>query len=112
VRDLTLRICRQAGFEPKVVLECAYWDTICSMVAAGLGITLVPEQSLSPISRSQIAVVRLADGGHGRQIGLLWRRDGYQPAAARAFIDLVRERHAQGLTENREPSPTIGNSRS
>jgi DNA-binding transcriptional LysR family regulator len=91
VRDLTLRICRQAGFEPKVVLECAYWDTICSMVAAGLGITLVPEQSLSPISRSQIAVVRLADGGHGRQIGLLWRRDGYQPATARAFIDLVRE---------------------
>jgi DNA-binding transcriptional LysR family regulator len=92
VRDLTLRICRQAGFEPKVVLECAYWDTICSMVGAGLGVTLVPEQSLSAISRSQIAVVRLADAGHGRQIGLLWRRDGYQPATARVFIDLVRER--------------------
>ena len=103
VRDLTLRICRQAGFEPKVVLECAYWDTICSMVAVGLGITLVPEQSLSPISRSQIAVVRLSEGGHGRQIGLLWRRDGYQPAAARAFIELVRE--AKGLKAEGAESP-------
>ena len=74
-----------------------------SMVAVGLGITLVPEQSLSPISRSQIAVVRLSEGGHGRQIGLLWRRDGYQPAAARAFIELVRERHEAGLTEAEAP---------
>ncbi len=93
VRDLTLRICRQAGFEPKVVLESAYWDTICSLVAVGLGITLVPEQSLSSTARAQVAVVPLANGGHGRQIGLLWRRDGYQPSAARAFIELVREWH-------------------
>ena len=91
VRDLTLRICRAAGFEPKVVIESAYWDTLCSFVAVGMGITIVPEQSLSIAARAQVSVVPLADGGHGRQIGLLWRRDGYQPATARAFIDLVRE---------------------
>jgi len=91
VRDLTLRICRAAGFEPKVVIESAYWDTICSFVAVGMGITIVPEQTLSVATRAQVSVVPLSDGGHGRQIGLLWRRDGYQPATARAFIDLVRE---------------------
>ena len=102
VRDLTLRICRGAGFEPQVVIESAYWDTLCSFVAVGMGITIVPEQSLSAAARARVAVVPLSEGGHGRQIGLLWRRDGYQPASAHAFIELVRE--TAGVESSRRAS--------
>ncbi|GAC1579546.1 MAG: hydrogen peroxide-inducible genes activator OxyR [Candidatus Elarobacter sp.] len=38
----TRRLCRDAGFEPNIVQEANEIYTICGMVAAGLGVALVP----------------------------------------------------------------------
>jgi LysR family transcriptional regulator, benzoate and cis,cis-muconate-responsive activator of ben and cat genes len=40
--DVLTGICQRAGFEPSVRHESAEYDTILSLVAAGLGVTLVP----------------------------------------------------------------------
>jgi LysR family transcriptional regulator, benzoate and cis,cis-muconate-responsive activator of ben and cat genes len=40
--DVLMGICEEAGFEPRVSHESAEYDTILSLVAAGLGVTLVP----------------------------------------------------------------------
>lgn len=40
--DVLTGICQRAGFEPAVAHESAEYDTILSLVAAGLGVTLVP----------------------------------------------------------------------
>jgi DNA-binding transcriptional LysR family regulator len=40
--DVLTGICQRAGFEPNVRHESAEYDTILSLVAAGLGVTIVP----------------------------------------------------------------------
>jgi DNA-binding transcriptional LysR family regulator len=39
----TFRLCREAGFEPKIVIEAKEASTIIGLVAAGCGITILPE---------------------------------------------------------------------
>ncbi len=38
----TLRLCHTAGFEPRIVQVASEISTICAMVAAGLGVAVVP----------------------------------------------------------------------
>jgi len=42
LRDELMILCHQAGFVPTVVQEAAEFHTICGLVAAGLGISLMP----------------------------------------------------------------------
>jgi DNA-binding transcriptional LysR family regulator len=45
----TLRLCHDAGFDPKIVQEANEMTTICGIVAAGLGVAIVPS-SVSAIA--------------------------------------------------------------
>lgn len=46
LRDIVINACRQFGFEPKVSFEGDDMDTIKGLVAAGLGVALLPEVAL------------------------------------------------------------------
>ncbi len=45
-RELTLRSCQRAGFEPDVAFESNDYNVIQSLVAAGMGVTLLPDLAL------------------------------------------------------------------
>jgi DNA-binding transcriptional LysR family regulator len=45
-RQLTLRSCERAGFEPDVAFESNDYNVIQSLVAAGMGVTLLPDLAL------------------------------------------------------------------
>jgi DNA-binding transcriptional LysR family regulator len=51
LRDLTLHVCHEAGFHPNVVQEATDSHTVFALVAAGLGLSIVPEsaQALRPV---------------------------------------------------------------
>jgi len=55
-RDITLAACADAGFVPDRAHTAADWDAILAMVAAGLGVALVPR--LASAARRTEAVVR------------------------------------------------------
>jgi DNA-binding transcriptional LysR family regulator len=40
--DELLHLCRNAGFEPRVVQEATQWSTVVALVEAGLGVTIAP----------------------------------------------------------------------
>lgn len=46
-RELTIRSCRNAGFDPDVAFESNDYTVIQSLVAAGLGVTLMPDLALA-----------------------------------------------------------------
>lgn len=52
--NVTLASCAQAGFRPDVRHYCNEWDAVCALVAAGVGIALVPR--LAAIRNSRIAL--------------------------------------------------------
>lgn len=56
-----LRSCHGAGFEPRVSFESDDYQTVQGLVAAGVGVALVPRLALSP-SRADILIRRLQIG--------------------------------------------------
>lgn len=46
LRELVINACKEQGFEPKVAFEGEDSDAIKGLVAAGLGVTLIPEITL------------------------------------------------------------------
>ncbi|MCM3698080.1 LysR family transcriptional regulator [Paenibacillus macerans] len=90
-RKLTVDLCRSAGFEPNVVFESNNIETVQSLVAAGMGITLVPRY-IARAKRSELipAYLPLADPAPSRTLVIAYRKGRYLSKAAEAFIDTFK----------------------
>ncbi|MEK0447856.1 MAG: hypothetical protein RL088_124 [Verrucomicrobiota bacterium] len=88
-RDAALSACRSAGFEPRIACESSELETIRSLVAAGLGIALLPGLALKQPGK-HCNVVRLAGSPLKRDVGLLCHRSKQLSPAATEFVALLR----------------------
>jgi DNA-binding transcriptional LysR family regulator len=99
-RDLVyarpLQIAAQAaGFEPKICFESAQWLGKQGLVAAGVGITLIPTLALATV-REDIVVRSLGPDGPRRTIAIATLGCGYEAPAVepmRAVLRRVAEEH-------------------
>ena len=80
---------RRAGAEPRIVFRSDDNGTVQGLVAAGVGVALVPRLTLQPTDG--VEVVDMADLLPPRLVGIAWHRDRYRTPAARAFIETARE---------------------
>jgi DNA-binding transcriptional LysR family regulator len=62
-----VRSCYAAGFEPNVSFESDDYQTVQGLVAAGVGVALIPELALSVV-REEIAIRALSPGPPVRQV--------------------------------------------
>lgn len=86
-----LAACRRHGFEPFVAREVPRMLTGIHMVAAGLGVTLVPA-SMQRYDHKSVAFCPLADdAGLSAPLHLAWPTVLRDPAAGR-FVEFVRKR--------------------
>lgn len=90
-RKLTMDFCRSAGFEPNVVFESNNIETVQSLVAAGMGITLVP-RFIARAKRSELipVYVPLAAPVPSRTLVIAYRKGRYLSKAAEAFIETFK----------------------
>ncbi len=81
-RDTALAACRTAGFEPRIACESSELETIRSLVAAGLGIAILPQLATRNPTPNCVAV-RLRGVPVERQVAVL-SRSGHtaSPSAA------------------------------
>lgn len=86
--DQLISMCQRAGFSPHVVQE-AQMQTIISLVAAGIGVALVPE-TLQNLSRKGLVYKRLAGVTPKLELAVAWRREDKSPLLA-GFLQVVRE---------------------
>ena len=93
VWDGIVGACQRAGFSPRIEQEAIQMQTIVSLVAAGMGVALVPA-SLRHLRRTGVAYRPLADRSPQVEIGVAWRRADDAPAV-RAFVALARESAAK-----------------
>lgn len=91
LHDRIINECLQAGFQPRIVYESSQWDLISEMVAAGLGVALLPETICRQASGKSVAVVPLEQPAIWWKLGVIWRKDRYQSYAAREWISFTRE---------------------
>ena len=77
-RDTALAACRAAGFEPRIACESSELETIRSLIAAGLGIAILPQLATRQ-SVANCVTVRLQGAGIERQVAML-SRAGHAPS--------------------------------
>jgi DNA-binding transcriptional LysR family regulator len=81
---------RQTGRDPQIVLRSDDNGTVQGLVAAGVGIAIVPRLTVDETDES-IAVVKLGDRVPPRLIGIAWHSDRRQTRAAQAFFELAQQ---------------------
>lgn len=82
------------GLHPVVALETMEIPSIEGLVAAGLGVGIVPRPR-EGAPRPEVAYVPLTDDGAERPIGLAWRKGEMQNPAVKRFAEFVRSRMGQ-----------------
>jgi DNA-binding transcriptional LysR family regulator len=89
IYDSTLAACERAGFSPHIAQEATRVTMALGLVAAGLGITVVPA-SMQRIALDGV-VFRAIDDRAGLKavLALGWRKNDASPALAN-FVELVR----------------------
>lgn len=76
LRDQALSVCRLGGADERRDFRATSLETLRQMVAAGVGVTLLPELSVRPpVPQSpDIRLLRFADPVPSRRIAMFWRR--------------------------------------
>ncbi|MEI2702273.1 MAG: LysR substrate-binding domain-containing protein [Baekduia sp.] len=70
-----LAACRSAGFEPAPVQKDVWlMQTVTALIAAGIGVALLPESS-SDLARPGVSFIRLAGDATLVETGMCWRRE-------------------------------------
>jgi DNA-binding transcriptional LysR family regulator len=94
-RDSALAACRAAGFEPRLACESGELETVRALVAAGLGLALLPELAAQR-ARPACALVRLSGPKVERQLVVVTRRGHATSPAAAEFEGLLRGEERRG----------------
>ncbi len=89
-RQITLDLFRQAGLEPKVVFESGGIETVQALVAAGLGISLVPRMVAT---FPGVAYPVISQPKAIRTLSLAWRKKGKLSPAAEALKKVIMQTH-------------------
>ena len=87
--DQCIRICARAGFSPKIVQEARTTPTIVSLIAGGMGVSILPASLLS-LQRSGVVYRSLKMPAPTTDMAVVWRPEDESPTL-RSFLEIVRE---------------------
>ncbi|GIP32445.1 LysR family transcriptional regulator [Paenibacillus sp. J2TS4] len=90
-RQITLDLCHSAHFEPQIVFESTNIDTVQSLVAAGMGVALVPKMVAREKGEANAPVYLPLAGRPTRTLVIAYRHGRYLSKAADAFISVLQE---------------------
>ncbi len=92
LRDQALSVCSSAGASERRGFRATSLETLRQMVAAGVGITLLPRLAVEPpVPVSPEVVVRpFADPAPRREIALYWRRSSPQGEFLASLAQMLR----------------------
>jgi len=92
LRDQALHFCHIANMQARKALGAASLTTIMQMVAAGHGITLLPELcATAEVDRRRVALIPFSDDPPMRTLGLVWRRASGRKKDFTALGDLIKK---------------------
>jgi LysR family hydrogen peroxide-inducible transcriptional activator len=108
LRDQALDVCAMAGSGERSEFRATSLETLRQMVAANVGVTLLPTLAVKPpVARSEnIHLLPFRDASPSRRIAMVWRRSsamhGFLMSLAEVFRELPGELFEVGGFENHE----------
>lgn len=102
LREQALSVCSMADKEMLASLGATSLATLIELVAAGMGVTLVPELCLPSIKGdSRVRVVPFRGAAPFRTIGLAWRKTSGRKSAFQRLGELIIQTHKLHSRANR-----------
>lgn len=106
VHDAVLAAFRTAGVSPSIAHEATHLYTYLGLVAAGLGVSLLPS-SVAHLQRAGVVYRPLEPPAPSMELGMIWRADDMSATLLR-FVDVVREVVAERANGERDaPAETV-----
>jgi LysR family transcriptional regulator, hydrogen peroxide-inducible genes activator len=84
-RETIVSACQRSRLHLNVVFETGQFSTILGLVAAGMGISIVPKMAAQAVKGCRF--IPLADDRAFRRIGLVWLRNHFQTRAESLLIE-------------------------
>jgi DNA-binding transcriptional LysR family regulator len=88
---LTLRACQSAGFEPRIAFHSDDYVAIQGFVAAGVGVSLIPDLALLAVREDVVVREIDTDSPPVREIGAATLTDAWRSPAVDAMLDVLIE---------------------
>ncbi|PWK88537.1 DNA-binding transcriptional regulator OxyR [Fulvimonas soli] len=107
LRDQALEVCQLAGAGEKAGFRATSLETLRQMVAADVGITLLPTLAIKPPVPRTGNVQLLEFAGHppSRRIALVWRKSSSMGPFLQRFAEMIRGMPAELLRPATQPAP-------
>jgi DNA-binding transcriptional LysR family regulator len=81
--------CKQAGFSPQIAYESSQWDLTIELVAARLGVALLPESVMKKQNHSSIRAVPVANPPLLWRLGVITKKGSYHSFALKKWLEMV-----------------------
>lgn len=101
-----VRSCHAAGFEPNVAFESDDYQTVQGLVAAGVGVALIPELALSVV-REDIAIRSLAPSPPIRQVIAAAPADARLSPATPAMLAILEDAAKRYEAHGKQTAPRV-----
>lgn len=100
MRDQALDVCRLSGAGEKTGFQATSLETLRQMVAADVGVTLLPTLAIKPpVARSEsIHLLGFRDSQPSRRIALVWRKSSAMHEFLQRLAEVFRELPAELFT--------------
>jgi len=93
LRDQALEVCQMASANEKQGFRATSLETLRQMVAANVGITLLPTLAIKPpiTLTDSIHIKHLSDPMPSRQIGMVWRKSSAVSGFLKSFAEIFKK---------------------
>lgn len=92
LNSLIAEACARRGFTPPATARGSQPDFVSALVAAGLGVALLPRLVAASRTLPSVRVALLDETDLRWQLDMIWRRDATLSTAARSWLELLGKR--------------------
>ncbi|MEI3614087.1 LysR family transcriptional regulator [Pseudogracilibacillus sp. SO30301A] len=90
-RQDILNAFRKSGINPNIHFEIERFETACSLVEEGLGVTIVPENYITASNHSSFTIKRITNNNLSRTVYIAFMKKRYLPPVVEEFITITKE---------------------
>lgn len=91
LRPIVMNACETAGFTPKIAFEGEETETIRGLVAAGMGVSLLPKMAVEFAAPIPVSIVKVDEPIVTRNLGLIYRASDKLPLVAKVFYNFLMD---------------------
>ncbi|MGP7815896.1 LysR family transcriptional regulator [Niallia sp. 01092] len=89
--EIMRKRCILEGFEPNIIFKSSQWDFIVEIVAANLGITMLPQSICNRTNNKQVRIIDLKPVTKW-ELAIITKKDRYLSVAGKRFIDFMMKK--------------------